>query len=707
MTELEAQLSEQMSNFLKENNLTEAEALCNTFILKYPKKPQGYFQKSIVCMRREEWQNTITLLDTAIRFKPNEADFHANKGAALYMLKNYHEAEKSLERSLALNPNNVNSLNNLAVVYSLLHKYTQAEELLQHSLQLDPHQADTWLNLCSTVQSIDFREDDVVRYAKEAIKLRPRDPNPYTYLGKALLKNGDPKAALEAMKIATMLDGSNPNHFLRIGICHLQLDQIPEAIDAFQEALRLNPEHGETFYALANFLHQIEDHPAALEAGLHAMKFSDGAHKILAEQLLSEILFVSGHYDDAQILHDNQLASYSKLQIHPKAKSTSVVAAVTSVEQWCLEQQLPFFTIIQEREWETHRPIVFGDIPVEMSFNPITIPKTYVAEIENALIFPGHEIFLVDDKKIALYDRLMQFGDWHCMRPEGVLSLISNDHVMIDAPPVATKSISNGIFLMSEVWYNYAHWLTEQISRIFLIDQDKKYEGIPILVNEGIYPQQREALELVLEGRHPIQTLKRDQSYTVQKLVYPSILSGYHKRRYRDTEKATPSDGPCHPEAINFVRHQLLKPIPNKQLPRKRLWISRKKQLKSGQRRLLNETEIEALFVANGFEAIQPETLSLKEQIALFSQAEMIAAPAGAALMNMIFAPADTKILILTKNHPQVNYYYFTNVAQIIGQPIAYVTGEGVKNFGVLGFETDFSIDINKIKASFKHFLCI
>lgn len=691
-----------VAEYLKQGRLEDAEALCRAFVQTHPKNAEGYFQQSLVAMQKSDWQQTLNLLKKAIQFNPKIASYHSNTGTALFMLKHYPEATAALEKALVLDPDHINTLNNLGVIYSLQFKSAKAEELLKRSLEIDPNQADAWLNLCSAVQELDFREDDVVSYAKKAVELRPRSSQPYTYLGKALLRQGNPQAALEAIKIALLLDGQNPDIHYRIGVCYLEMEQIPEAIQAFQQALELNPQHGETYHALAEFLYKIEDFPAAEEACRCAFDLPNSS--IGTQALLAKILFVSGQYQEAQQHYQAQRQAFNTLhKIKPDTEKT-IVAPVAAIDAWSNHTGQANTVLLQERIWHSEAPCFYGITPANIDYQPVTLPCVYVAEVSNAVILPGHEVILVDDEKIALYDRLVKMKDWHCLREDATLALISNDHVLLDVAPKAPKKIKEGITLMTEAWFNYAHWVSEQLPRFLLLEQFPEYDGLPILVNDGLYPQQLESLQLITGGRYPIQVLDRKKRYEVERLICPSILSMYNKRRYRPEEGATTADGAFHPEAIHFLRERLLPQCRTQGPAKRRIWISRKQQLKVGQRRLLNEHEIETLFLEHGFEAVYPESLSFLEQIELFSQAEMIVGPGGSALMNIVFAPAGAKTLILTKNHPQVNFHYFTNIAQIIGQSIAYVCGESVKNMGVLGFETDFQVDINAVKQALREF---
>ncbi|PIB90528.1 DUF563 domain-containing protein [Caulobacter sp. FWC2] len=94
----------------------------------------------------------------------------------------------------------------------------------------------------------------------------------------------------------------------------------------------------------------------------------------------------------------------------------------------------------------------------------------------------------------------------------------------------------------------------------------------------------------------------------------------------------------------------------------KRLYISRLGSLK---RVLVNEAELEAALEARGFTVVRPETLSVRDQIALFHRAETIVAPAGAALANVLFCkPGATLIEIEPSNFTGV---WVRNIALLAG----------------------------------------
>jgi capsular polysaccharide biosynthesis protein len=66
-------------------------------------------------------------------------------------------------------------------------------------------------------------------------------------------------------------------------------------------------------------------------------------------------------------------------------------------------------------------------------------------------------------------------------------------------------------------------------------------------------------------------------------------------------------------------------------------------------RRLLNETAVEKIFKRHGFTIVRPELLTIAQQLALASNALLIAGPAGSAMFNLAFQGRLRSAFILTR----------------------------------------------------------
>jgi len=93
----------------------------------------------------------------------------------------------------------------------------------------------------------------------------------------------------------------------------------------------------------------------------------------------------------------------------------------------------------------------------------------------------------------------------------------------------------------------------------------------------------------------------------------------------------------------------------------------------AGRRRLVNETNIEAALAEMGFVSIEPGRLTVSEQAKSLGLARCIVAPHGAALTNLIFAPAGARVLELT--HPGHKNECFPLIAATCGHQYAGIEG--------------------------------
>ena len=96
----------------------------------------------------------------------------------------------------------------------------------------------------------------------------------------------------------------------------------------------------------------------------------------------------------------------------------------------------------------------------------------------------------------------------------------------------------------------------------------------------------------------------------------------------------------------------------------------------SNYRKLENSAEIEAVLSEYGYVVVDPEKLDFLQQVALFSQADSIIGPTGAAFANVVFCKPDTKITILITRSNVVPYWYWQNMACASGKTVEYVLSE-------------------------------
>jgi hypothetical protein len=138
--------------------------------------------------------------------------------------------------------------------------------------------------------------------------------------------------------------------------------------------------------------------------------------------------------------------------------------------------------------------------------------------------------------------------------------------------------------------------------------------------------------------------------------------------------RKSPNDTPEHYEAYQRAvakRHGVWLGSPTR-----RLFLTRRHDSHS---RVVNEAEVISALSAHGFETVAPARLTLREQIELFAQAEVIVGP-GSGLTNMVYASPETKILEFFQR--SVGHHAFWAMANALGLDYYLLPCDEVANPG-------------------------
>jgi capsular polysaccharide biosynthesis protein len=215
---------------------------------------------------------------------------------------------------------------------------------------------------------------------------------------------------------------------------------------------------------------------------------------------------------------------------------------------------------------------------------------------------------------------------------------------------------------------NYYHFLIEHVGRLAVMHElDVPSEGRLCWINSELLPFQVEMLELAGIDKTQIRTLP-PPGHTVHfdNLCAPfPPTKGGHRTSASIARWARNVLVPRARSATENATHL--------QTGHRRLYLSRHR---TARRRIHNEAiEIWPWLAKHGFEFIEPEGLSVREQLLLFSEAEWIVGGSGAAITNMIFAPAGAKVVIALNQHftPEAQQQFFPPLAKACGHHISVV----------------------------------
>ena len=203
---------------------------------------------------------------------------------------------------------------------------------------------------------------------------------------------------------------------------------------------------------------------------------------------------------------------------------------------------------------------------------------------------------------------------------------------------------------------NYYHWTMDGLGRLAALP-DAEIAGCDGVLHpafsQGFQRDGFQRLGLAL----PARPVPNGATLRVERLVVPWSVLGEHRP---------------HP-SVNALFQRLAQRPPPALAPGlypTRLYIDRRG---SQNRRLSNEAAVIEALAQCGFVAVRLEDYALAAQIALFANAEIIVAPHGAGLTNMVYASRQTKLVELLMD-TWVNWC-FRRLAALGGQYYDCVIG--------------------------------
>ncbi|MDD9269972.1 glycosyltransferase family 61 protein [Paenibacillus sp. GCM10023248] len=202
----------------------------------------------------------------------------------------------------------------------------------------------------------------------------------------------------------------------------------------------------------------------------------------------------------------------------------------------------------------------------------------------------------------------------------------------------------------------YYHWMMDVLPRLHMLKVCGLQPDRYIINGAKLAPFQYETLEALGIPKDKVIESYDGLHLQPRKLVLPYFTRGIRPKW-----------------AVDFLKQELMvnkqiMPVPGFE----RLFISRSKARK---RMLTNEADIYAYLKPYGFHYVILEDLTVAEQIQLFASAEIIVAPHGAGLTNMVFTPPGAAIIELVA--PSLVHNCYPILSSLIGHRHYYIIGEG------------------------------
>ena len=340
---------------------------------------------------------------------------------------------------------------------------------------------------------------------------------------------------------------------------------------------------------------------------------------------------------------------------------------------------LSYETIHKEESARNPLPCNIGDrdeLPVDRgwwrySFHDVasrTSGETFMATLPDCKVVP----YIDDDKEFwvtilnederSLEMDQISFRSWHA-------KTLNSSHT-------ADKT-DRATWFLERVYHNHSHWLTSHVPKLILLKERDQLEHI-------VMPPKNKRTA-VINSTFKMLGINSDEFRTldVTRPLDVKELTVLETDRFR-------------PELLRSVRETLCPE--NAEKPHRRIYISR---AKAQRRKLLNEKDIWPILEKLGFELVFMEEMSFSAQIEAMQQAEIVVAPHGAAITNVLFCQPGTHVLeIADLSFPNPNFYA---LASAMGHHYWILDAEGIGDVHPL--EKDLRIDPVKVEKTIHEIL--
>lgn len=306
----------------------------------------------------------------------------------------------------------------------------------------------------------------------------------------------------------------------------------------------------------------------------------------------------------------------------------------------------------------------------------IDVPEARIMEIADAMVVGGSSFVLAQGCAIHP-DLLAPKTEESPAEIRGFIKVDSARARMTSYFGPVARTLPRAVNLLGQSAGNYAHWMTEIAPRLAILDASSDYDDWPLLVDGWIHRNMREAVTLLSRKPRAVILVERWQPVAVGVLAEVSA-TGYepyipHKLSNKPHPTYKNSFSRYALDALRTTAQRVS--LPSQAAAPEKIYL-RRGAGSTNARGLSNVEEVERIMLDNGFTLVDPGQLGFAEQARLCRNARVIAAPVGASLANMIFAPAGATVVALAPFYENNSYYYYAVLSGVLGHKLLFMLGK-------------------------------
>ncbi|WP_300004147.1 glycosyltransferase 61 family protein [Anabaena sp. AL09] len=586
-------------------------------------------------LEQHNHQLAQTIYEAILEWDDNQPEIYYNLGHAVAMQGNLEAAIDYWQTVTEIQPDFVDAYLNQAYIWQKLENFVEAISCYENTLKFtNDYLIYYQLGLCySRIKKWEL----AINCFSQSIQIKNNYAPAYSDLGIILIYAGNWEIGINYLRKALEIQPQFSEHLVNIGKAeNLKLNNIHlTGINMIKSLLNISESENELYLNLGKIFSEIN--PELNKINFSAIVPISSPYEFYesTQEWIENNNFNKSHYVEIYPEIDIQLN-------HPKSLDNSI-----------------------------HFSFRFGkNIKLPSSF-VVTIPQGRFwlsSDQTQSAIFTDESHFLAD-----ISPDFPILSPNHPDKNPRNHAIFSIEHL----PPIHFRE--GNVAVLAGLTNNiYFHWMLDILPRWELLrKQNCDFDKIDYFVVDNSLPFQRETLNLLQIPENKQININQSHHIQASKLIVPSF----------------PASVAWMPKwTCEFLKHHFLIPEYVKNTPsQQRIYITRNL---AKSRRILNEDEILNLLQSYGFTVVTLESMSVLEQAALFSQAEIIISPHGSGLTNLVFCQPETKVIELFA--PNYVYHCYWWLSNLIGLDYYYLLGETLPgwHFHHLIYPQDFSEDI-------------
>lgn len=230
----------------------DARAIIEEAIARNPLNPDFHHYLGNVCTAEGQPDAAIAHYRRALELRPDYAQVIANIGSVQRSQGLFEEAIASYEQAIDVDPTLADAHVKWGMLRNAQGRYAEAEVALRRALELDPRNADTLSELGGVCRA-QGKTVQAVEHYRRVLALRPDLSSAYANLGLVLDENGQAGEAIAVYRQGLSVKPIAEIHG-NLAIALAKLGNIDEAIEHYEEAIRLDPDNPHARCNLASAL---------------------------------------------------------------------------------------------------------------------------------------------------------------------------------------------------------------------------------------------------------------------------------------------------------------------------------------------------------------------------------------------------------------------------------------------------------------------